>query len=101
MSVGSVADLFSDVLGFYALSSHSPWWLLRLKRVQHSDVGALPIHYKINVLLGLKVLYDRLAFCLTRSCDVDKVLRLVKEFFENLYRLRNEITMVYYEAVGG
>jgi len=96
-----MADLFSDVLGFYALGE-SPWLLMKFKKVQHEDIDALPIHYKINVLLGLKVLYDRLAFCLeTRSCDVDKVLRLVKEFFENLYRLRNEVTMVYYEAVGG
>ena len=93
-----MADLFSDVLGFCALSSHSPWGLMKLKKVQHEDIDALPIHYKINVLLGLKVLYDRLAFCLTRSCDVDKVLRLVKEFFENLYRIRSEVTMVYYEA---
>ena len=74
-----MADLFSDVLGFYALGE-SPWLLMKFKKVQHEDIDALPIHYKINVLLGLKVLYDRLAFCLeTRSCDVDKVLRLVKE----------------------
>ena len=98
MSVGSVADLFSDVLGFYALSSHSPWWLLRLKRVQHSDVDALPVYYKIERLMSLKVLYDRLSACIEDEGCSSRALGLVKEFFENLYRIRSEVTMVYYEA---
>jgi len=95
-----MADLFSDVLGFYALGES--WLLMKFKKVQHEDIDAVPVHCKINRLLGLKILYDRLAYCLeTKECDADKPITLIRLFFENMYRIRYNCTFVYYESIGG
>jgi len=97
-----MADLFSDVLGFYALSFRNPWDLMKLKKVQHEDIDAIPMHCKNVVLLRLKYLYDRLAFCLQdKLCDEDKPITLIRLFFESMYKIRHNYTFVYYESIEG